>query len=608
MSHSPETTSTRTHIVSHSITLTYSASSSQSLSSPMASESTSVAISTTVNRRLSHTNATSETTTRTGTATRSLSLKSTASHTAAFASTSQTETPSPTDSPTSTPVASLTRHTISITSMASTTLTPSVQPPSQMVTVDSQHVLRLSGTAWDTVLASHSDFVSTAVAIDIATALGIDRSRIQIDSLAVGSLVVTFTVLANSTTQQLNSDGVTRLIETQFLPSSTQFVYSVTSGTTESITLLETYAVVKPSSPAACGTGCAVGIALGCAAVAAFVGLAVVCYRRRREGSSVNKPTISGEPSALDQGQDNETNAHRDPEDFEPVQFPPTDPRRTDWLKYNGETAVVDIYDFPHDTPNGQAPFAPAFEMPISTRIVHDQHIPSTLDVVFRDEDNDEFTNTDEIMQASLTSSILHISGEERDDVVDSRSETPEGWTPRKYPAHTTPPAAATPRDGLGTAAQGVFVRRTDGGGLVGLDPAFIAQYSQAIVEPPTAQNRVRFAEDVAFEGADYATDATESWDDEASAHSHPRQHSPLLDMIHVVTTGPYRDDGRPPTQHRRDSDEDSQDSTLELEDPFPDQGGEWDWEFAELPQSAMLRLPTAHPEEDMVRTSNGEW
>jgi hypothetical protein len=486
---------------------------------------------------------------------------------------------------------------MSITSIASTSLTFSIQPPSRMVNVNSRHVLRLSGTAWETVLATRSDNVLIAVAIDIATALRIDRNRIQIDSLAVGSLVVTFTVIANSTSQQLNSAGVTHLIETQFTPASTQFVYTVTSGTTDSVTLLETYSLGTTTS-SSCGTGCVVGIIVGSAGAAVGIfAAAVLCYRRRRSAAAPCSGCTNNEPHDQvdsDQERQNETVMRRKPGDFEPLQLPPTDPRRNDWLRYNGDTTVVDVYNVPQDTP-----IAPPFEMPISTRIVHDD-APLMTEVVFRDDDFDD-TGTDDPMQESFSSSVLHISGDDHASEED-RTSTPVGMTPRKYPAHTTPPA--TPRGGREGGGQQnslQLVRRPDGGGLVAIDSAFMAQYSQAALEPPIAHSRVRFAEDVAFDGAEYDTtddDAqAESWESSSSVSQRQQpstspdqqQHPDVLvqtslDMIHVVTTEPYGDD---------DGDSDIQDDSLQLEDPFQGQGAEWDWEFAELPQSSMLRLPT---------------
>jgi hypothetical protein len=511
------------------------------------------------------------------------------------------------DSPTSTLALSLSHRTISITSIASTSLTLSIQPPARIVNVNSRHVLRLSGTAWETVLATRSDNVVTAVAIDIATALRIDRNRIQIDSLAVGSLVVTFTVIANSTSQQINSAGVTHLIETQFSPASTQFVYAVTSGTTESVTLLETYSV-GTATASSCGTGCVVGIIVGSAAAAVGIfAAAIIFYRRRQSAAAPRSGSTNNEPHDQmdsDQEQQNDTVMHRKAGDFEPLQLPPTDPRRNDWLTYNRDTAVVDVFDVPLDTP-----IAPPFEMPISTRIVHDDAPPIT-EVVFRDDDYDD-TGTDDPMQESFSSSVLHISGDDHASEED-RSSTPVGMTPRKYPARTTPPA--TPRGGRkGGGLQ--LVRRPDGGGLVAIDSAFIAQYSQTALEPPTAHSRVRFAEDAAFDGAEFDTTddnaQAESWESSSSASqrqqpstSPDQQRSDVLvqsplAMIHVVTTDPHGDD---------DGDSDIQDGSLQLEDPFQGQGGEWDWEFAELPQSSMLRLPTdgMHVQGEEFRTSDG--
>lgn len=473
-----------------------------------------------------------------------------------------------------------------------------------MVNDDTSHIVRLSGTSWDAVLAAQRDSVATAVSVDIATALGIDKSRVRIDSLTVGSLVVGFTIVTNSSSQpQINSDGVTHLLLTQFSPASTQFVYTVTSGTTESVTLLETYSLVHSAPKAKCGAGCIVGIALGTlVVVSACVAVAVFCYRRRanKKGKSVESHQPS-HPSIAPDLRD----AQRE---FEPLPFPPTDPRRGDWLHYNNDgvpdSAMVEVVD----TVSPRDITTPPFEMPFTTRIVQDTPLSVTpslwpMEPVFRDDDSDsnigDFgddppTTTDPLGE-SFSSSVLHISGDE----YGREPATPDdqGWTPRKYPAHSTALQGRA----------GVFIRRVGGGGFAGIDPAVIANDSNGgdgIVAPPTAySSRVRFA-DVGSSDIQYEPDEASTASFDASsmqAHtlmSDAHQQASYRngdDIIHVVSSAPHA-----PTQRREGSDKEceSDDGSSPLEAPFEGQPDEWAWEFAELPATALMsfRSPPAPP------------
>jgi hypothetical protein len=114
------------------------------------------------------------------------------------------------------------------------TATPTAPAATPAPAASQRYKLRLSGSHWQSVLASSYEQVRTSVRSDIATALTVPVAQITVNSLAVGSLVVDFTaraLTADGTAPQWPSTAVT-------FPS-TQSTYQTTSGSTETLEVLE---------------------------------------------------------------------------------------------------------------------------------------------------------------------------------------------------------------------------------------------------------------------------------------------------------------------------------------------------------------------------------
>ena len=101
----------------------------------------------------------------------------------------------------------------------------------------------LSGRYWKIVLDSGRDVVSAAVRQDIAVALGIQASYINILSLAPGSLVVEFEA-TDSLTDTIVGTAVGSSLSRMSLPV-TQYVYLSVSGSNESVSVSRAEASVS---------------------------------------------------------------------------------------------------------------------------------------------------------------------------------------------------------------------------------------------------------------------------------------------------------------------------------------------------------------------------
>ena len=132
----------------------------------------------------------------------------------------------------------------------------------------------LSGRYWKIVLDSGRDVVSAAVRQDIAVALGILASYINILSLAPGSLIVEFEATDSATDTKAIS-VVSAALNNMAL-TATQPVYFANGGASNETVSVTSVQSVDSGADKSCGLGCILIIVVAAALVVVLIATAVV--------------------------------------------------------------------------------------------------------------------------------------------------------------------------------------------------------------------------------------------------------------------------------------------------------------------------------------------
>jgi hypothetical protein len=194
----------------------------------------------------------------------------------------------------------------------------------------SVHWVRINGSYWAQVLAANRSAVAAALQIDIAVILNLPRGNIIIDSMRIGSLIVTYEVFRNAS-QAIPDSTINLVIAAGSFEALQELYTSVTEVlqtplTNETIHVNGTLTILSSDTrgdPAtgACGTTCIAAVAAGVGVVVliAVVSGVVVVHRRRRRAQQTAKGRRSNILPPLDHGEDGGAGAVRSSETLDEV-------------------------------------------------------------------------------------------------------------------------------------------------------------------------------------------------------------------------------------------------------------------------------------------------
>jgi hypothetical protein len=147
-----------------------------------------------------------------------------------------------------------------------------------------RYSLKLNGTMWNAALNENTSAVLLALVEDIARILGVDDSRIVIDSLIVGSLVVEFDLFRSG--EEYVPDATILALLLQGAYSKVQKTYRILTQSNQTISPQTAFLIgvselgSTTSGKSSCALSCYAGVAGGVAGGIA-VAIALVCFVKR---------------------------------------------------------------------------------------------------------------------------------------------------------------------------------------------------------------------------------------------------------------------------------------------------------------------------------------